>query len=157
MKSSIKFFLFAVLIIGTGITAFGQQSNIVKVTKFKPPVVKSYLGVNTTGATVSAEESTQLIALPLKVLDDKKNIYTVESYGFLYRRKGVIEDEETGLKKTTFTSVSDKFQTTPLPKIWVDNLKNGFQKGEELYFFDILVKDNKNRKFYAPDLKITIQ
>jgi hypothetical protein len=49
------------------------------------------------------------------------------------------------------------FKTTPLPKVWVDNLKNGFQKDEELYFFDIIVKDNKDRKFFAPDLKITIQ
>ena len=27
------------------------------------------------------------------------------------------------------------------PKVWIDNLKGGFQKDEELYFFDIVVKD----------------
>ena len=87
-----------------------------------------------------------------------KKIFThIDSYHFLYKRKGVIQDEETGKKSITFTTVSDIFKTTPLPKIWIDNLKDGFQKDEEIYFFDIIVKDKKNRKFFAPDLKINIQ
>lgn len=153
MKSLPFIFLFAI----TGLVSFAQDPAITKVPKFKPPVVKSYLGINTNGATVTKEEASQLIALPLKITDDKKNIYTIDSYHFLYKRKGVIQDEETGRKSTTFTNVADLFKTTPLPKVWIDNLKDGFQKDEELYFFDIVVKDSKNRKFYAPDLKITIQ
>ncbi len=153
MKSLPFIFLFAI----TGLVSFAQDPAITKVPKFKPPVVKSYLGINTNGATVTKEEASQLIALPLKITDDKKNIYTIDSYHFLYKRKGVIQDEETGRKSTTFTNVADLFKTTPLPKVWIDNLKDGFQKDEELYFFDIVVKDSKNRKFFAPDLKITIQ
>ena len=153
MKSLPFIFLFAI----TGLVSFAQDPAITKVPKFKPPVVKSYLGINTNGATVTKEEASQLIALSLKITDDKKNIYTIDSYHFLYKRKGVIQDEETGKKNTTFTNVADLFKTTPLPKVWIDNLKDDFQKDEELYFFDIVVKDNKNRKFFAPDLKITIQ
>ena len=153
MKSLPFIFLFAI----TGLVSFAQDPAITKVPKFKPPVVKSYLGINTNGATVTKEEASQLIALPLKITDDKKNIYTIDSYHFLYKRKGVIQDEETGRKSTTFTNVADLFKTTPLPKVWIENLKDGFQKDEELYFFDIVVKDSKNRKFFAPDLKITIQ
>jgi len=153
MKSFLFIFLFAI----TGLVSFAQDPAITKVPKFKPPVVKSYLGINTNGATVTMEEASQLIAVRLKITDDKKNIYTIDSYHFLYKRKGVIQDEETGKKSTTFTNVADVFKTTPLPKVWIDNLKDGFQKDEELYFFDIVVKDNKNRKFFAPDLKITIQ
>jgi hypothetical protein len=153
MKSLPFIFLFAI----TGLVSFAQDPAITKVPKFKPPVVKSYLGINTNGATVTKEEASQLIALPLKITDDKKNIYTIDSYHFLYKRKGVIQDEETGKKNTTFTNVADVFKTTPLPRVWIDNLKDDFQKDEELYFFDIVVKDNKNRKFFAPDLKITIQ
>jgi hypothetical protein len=153
MKSLPFIFLFAI----TGLVSFAQDPAITKVPKFKPPVVKSYLGINTNGATVTKEEASQLIALPLKITDYKKNIYTIDSYHFLYKRKGVIQDEETGKKNTTFTNVADVFKTTPLPKVWIDNLKDDFQKDEELYFFDIVVKDNKNRKFFAPDLKITIQ
>lgn len=152
-----KLFLFTILFVNIGIISFAQDSTVTKVPKFKPPVVKSYLGINTNGAAVTKEEASELITLPLKIMDDKKNTYAIDSYHFLYKRKGVIQDEETGKKSTTFTNVADLFKTTPLPKVWIDNLKDGFQKDEELYFFDIVVKDNKNRKFFAPDLKITIQ
>lgn len=157
MKFLMKFFLFIALSGFASITSFAQESNITKVPKFKPPAVKSYLGINTTGASVTIDEANQLIALPLKITDDAKNVYSVQSYGFVYRRKGVVQDEETGRKNVTFTTLADKFQTTPLPKVWVDNLKNGFQKDEQLYFYDILVKDDKGRKFFAPDLKITLK
>ena len=157
MKFLMQFFLFIALSGFASITSFAQESNITKVPKFKPPAVKSYLGINTTGASVTIDEANQLIALPLKITDDAKNVYSVQSYGFVYRRKGVVQDEETGRKNVTFTTLADKFQTTPLPKVWVDNLKNGFQKDEQLYFYDILVKDDKGRKFFAPDLKITLK
>lgn len=130
---------------------------VTKVTKFKPPVVKPYLGVNTTDATVTAAEADQLIALPLKITDTQNNTYTIDSYHFLYKRKGVVEDEQTGRKQVSFTTVSDMFRTTPLSKVWIDNIQGGFQPGEELHFFDIVVKDKSGRKFFAPDLKITIK
>ena len=134
-----------------------QDTKIVKVPKFKPPVVKSYLGNNTNGDTVTKEEASQLILLPLRITDNKKNTYQIDSYHFLYKRKGIIQDDETGKKESTFTTGADVFRTTPLSKIWIDNIKDGFQKGEEIYFFDIVVKDKSDRKFFAPDLKIAIE
>ncbi len=130
---------------------------ITKIEKFKPPVVNAYLGVNTNGASVTRDEANQLVTLPLKITDAKTNNYPIDSYHFLYKRKGVIEDEETGRKQVAFTTISELFKKSPLPKIWIDNIQNGFQTGEELYFFDIVVKDKAGRRFFAPDLKITIQ
>ena len=156
MKLSISF-LFILLFISASFIAVAQKPAITKVAKFKPPVVQTFLGINTNGAAVTNEDAALLIALPLKITDAKKNSYTIDSYQFLYKRKSVIQDEETGKKQSTFTTVADKFKTTPLPKVWIDNLKGSFQKDEELYFFDIVVKDNTGRKFSAPDLKITIQ
>ncbi len=161
MKTSIKKFLCILLFLTTAIVVTAQTNPqkpvITKVPKFKPPVVKTYLGVNTNGAAVTKEEASQLIVLPLKITADKKNEYQIDSYHFLYKRKGVVQDEETGRKQSTFTTVADLFRATPLPKVWLDNIKDGFQKDEEIYFFDIVVKDKAGRKFFAPDLKITIQ
>ena len=155
-----QFFLFLIWAFAC-FFSFAQESKkkpeITKVVKFKPPVVKSFLGINTNGATVTGEEANHLITLPLKITDAQNNIYSIDSYNFLYKRKGVIDDEETGSKQVAFTTVSDVFKTTPLPKIWIDNIQNGFQKSEEIYFFDIVVKDKRGRKFFAPDLKIIIQ
>ena len=137
---------------------FAQNKTIItKEPKFKPPVVKTYLGVNQNGATVTKEEASQLIALPLKIVDDKNNTYPIDSYQFLYRRKSTVLNDETGSKETAFTIVANRFDSTPLPKVWIENTKDHFQKDEQLYFFDIVVKDKQGRKFFAPELKITIQ
>lgn len=148
------------LFICTAVTQFSFSQDkpaITKVTKFKPPVVTSFLGVNKNGATVTVDEAAQLISLPLNIKDEKGNVYPIDSYQFLYRKKGGIQDEQTGKVAVTFTVESDRFTSTPLPKIWIDNLKNGFQKDEQLYFFDIVVKDKEGRRFFAPELKIMIQ
>ena len=141
-----------------GLRSFAQAKPVItKIDKFKPPVVKSFLGVNQNGASVTVDEATQLIGLPLKITDDNNNIYKIDSYQFLYKKKGFVENEETGKVQPTFTIESARFDSTPLPKVWIDNLKTGFQKEEQLYYFDIVVKDKQGRKFFAPELKITIQ
>jgi hypothetical protein len=131
---------------------------ITPVTKFKPPVVKTFLGKNQDGAVVRVDEARQLVALPLKITDAKNVAYTISSYQFMYKKKSVVENEETGRKEIAFTTVSDLFKTTPLPQIWVTNIAdNGMQKDEEIYFFDIIVTDKLNRKFFAPNIKIKVQ
>ncbi|HET7117622.1 MAG TPA: hypothetical protein VFI29_14100, partial [Hanamia sp.] len=63
----------------------------------------------------------------------------------------------TGKRETTFTLAADRFYSTPLPKVWIDNIQGRLQPDEQLYFFDIVVKDKKGRRFFAPELKITIK
>ncbi|MBA2249668.1 MAG: hypothetical protein H0W12_05705 [Chitinophagaceae bacterium] len=118
--------------------------------------MKTFLGRNTDGASVTKDEANQLVSLPLKITDVKNIVYSMSSYHFLYKRKSVFQDEETGKKQTSFTTVSDLFTVTPLPKVWQANIANGVQSGEEFYFFDILVIDKLGRKFFAPDLKIKV-
>lgn len=158
MKLILKFFLCVLFFSSFNQSAFSQDSSIIiKEHKFKPPVVKTYLGVNQNGAQVTAEEGTQLVGLPLKIVDAKNNQYTVESYQFLYKEKSYILDDESGKRETVFTIASDRFITTPLPKVWIDIIKKKLQPDEELYFFDIVVKDKLGRQFFAPVLKITIK
>ena len=47
----------------------------VAVQKFKPPKLTCVLGVHSDSATVSVDEALQLINLPLRITDDKKNPY----------------------------------------------------------------------------------
>ncbi len=134
-----------------------KNGTITPVIKFKPPVVKTFLGRNEKVATVTVDEANQLVKLPLKITDAKNNVYTISSYQFLYRKKSVIENGETGRKETAFSITADLFKSTPLPKVWRENISGGIQKGEELYFFDIIVNDKQNRKFFAPDIKIIVK
>ncbi|HVZ97051.1 MAG TPA: hypothetical protein VG847_09265 [Chitinophagaceae bacterium] len=134
-----------------------QNTTENKASKFTPLVVKTYLGRNSTGDSITSKEADTLITFPLRVIDKKNNSYTIASYGFIYKRKGYVQDENTGLYNVTFTTVADRFKSTPLPKIWIDNMKGNFQPGEELHFFDIIAKDKSNHLFFAPDLVITLK
>ncbi len=125
--------------------------------KYTPPKLISMLGIRTDTAYVFVEEALQLIRLPLKVTDDKKNIYSITSYQVIYKRRGVTEDEATGKVSSVVSTVSDLFRTTPLPPIWIKTLSEQMRKGEELYFFDIVAKDAQGRLMFAPDLRIKIK
>lgn len=157
MKSFIKIIL-CIFLLSSSLNLLAQdKETIIKEPKFKPPVVKTFLGINQNGAQVTVDEGEQLVGLPLKITDAKNNQYPVDSYQFLYRQKSYILDDETGKKEEVFTISADRFTSTPLQKIWVDNIKRGLQNGEQLYFFDIVVKDKEGRQFFAPELKITIK
>ena len=125
--------------------------------KSKKPNVKSYLGKVNGNLVLSAEEAKQLVALPIKIVDDKNINYTISSYQFVYKRIGVTEDEATGKTSPQTDIAAARFTTTPLPAVWQKNIVEGLHKGEELYFFDIIVFDKQGRRFFAPEIKISIQ
>jgi hypothetical protein len=157
MKISMKPVLLIILLAIAGLISVAQKKTVItKVARFKPAKVTTSLGDKTNGASITKEEASQLITLPLKISDQKNNLYTIDSYQFLYKKKSTVEDEDTGKKHKTFTTTADRFKVSPLPDVWVNSLKDGFQPEEELYFFDIVVKDHLNRKFFAPDLKLSI-
>lgn len=134
-----------------------DKVTIVKGPKFKPPVVQTSLGLHHNGDMVTADEAVRLVALPLEITDKSGVSYAVDTYRFLYRQKNYFRDEETGRPDSTFSIVADRFSATPLPEIWIDNIRARLQKGEQLYFFDIIVKDKQGRIFFAPEIKITVQ
>ena len=154
--------LFAVVLSITLTTVIAQKPKptAVKPTKFQkftPPKLTSMLGIRTDTATVYREEAVQLVKLPLKVTDDKKNVYTISSYQLMYKRRAVTEDEQTGKVSPVISNVSDLFRETPLPALWIKILTEQMRAGEELYFFDIVAKDAQGRLMFAPELKIKIK
>jgi hypothetical protein len=152
---SIAALLFAFCVIGFAQVTY-KTTDVKQMQPTKPPVVKTSLGkVAVTSATPDIARS--ILAMPLTVVDNNNVSYPVESYQFLYKKKSIVEDEKTGRKAITFTQVADLFKVVPLPQLWVNNVGGGLQRDEELYFFDIVVKDDKGRKFFAPDLRIKIQ
>jgi hypothetical protein len=124
--------------------------------KFKPPKLFTQMGGFRDSVTLSVAEAENIINQPLKIFDDKKGLYTISSYQFLYRRKVVTEDETTGKAIPTSSMVASTFKVTPMPEIWVNSVKEQVRPGEELYFFDIIAKDAQGRVMYAPDFKIKV-
>jgi hypothetical protein len=149
----IKLFLVLVLMaVGTQLHAQARP-----VVKYKVPKLFTQLGGFRDSVTISVEEAENIIGQPLKIFDDKKGVYSISSYQFLYRKRGVTENEVTG-KVTPITSiVSNRFKVTPLPDTWTSQVKEQVKPGEELFFFDVIAKDAQGRIMYAPNLKIMVK
>lgn len=147
--------LFLVLVILAAGTQLQAQTK--PVAKYKVPKLFTQLGGFRDSVNISVEEAENIIGQPLKIFDDKKGIYSISSYQFLYRKRGVTENEETG-KVTPITSiVSNRFKVTPLPDTWASQVKEQVKPGEELFFFDVIAKDAQGRIMYAPNLKIMVR
>lgn len=160
MKVKLYLFLCALLcIFWSGSNVLAQKpvkTTLPPAATYKKPLVKTFLGKVSGITTLPADEARKLITLPLKIVDDKNIVYTLSSYQFAYKRLGVTEDEQTGKILPQSDIAADRFTKTPLPEVWLTNIIHRLHKGEELYFFDVIVIDNKDHRFFAPELKITI-
>jgi hypothetical protein len=142
----------------TSIAQTKPAKPIAQVQKFKPPKLYISLGAKKdTLITAGVDEVTALINQSLSVTDDKKGVYTITSYQCLYKRKAVTEDEETGKVSPTTSIVVQRFSTTPLSEIWRKTISEQLKPGEEISFFDIVVKDAQGHLMFAPALKITVK
>ena len=144
------------LLFSASMQGFAQQKTAQPKPKFKPPTVKVYLGGHPNGDSISKETAKLIISLPLLIIDNKMTEYLVENYQFVYRKKSYIPNPQTGKEEVTFTISAGVFIKTPLPKVWITNVGYNLLKGEEFYFFDIIVKDKQGNRFLAPEYKLYI-
>ncbi len=125
--------------------------------KYKLPKLFTTLGTHKDSVTVAREEGIALLAQPLMVMDDKRAVYSISSYQCLYRRQGVTEDEVSGKVSPATSIVTELFRTTPLPDLWKNILTEQLRSGEELFFYDVIVKDDSGRLMFAPTFKIKVR
>lgn len=155
---SIIFLCFLITGVSTAQTKSTTKPAVATTQKFKPPKLYISIGAKKdTLITASIDETIALINQALSVTDDKKAVYTISSYQCLYKRKAVTEDEETGKVSPTTSIVVQRFTTTPLSEIWRTTISQQLKSGEEITFFDIVVKDAQGRLMFAPTLKITVK
>ncbi len=159
MRMINKITLFAVTACLLSFTGFSQKpaNGQTNTPKFKPPRLYSSLGSFKDSSSITVAEAERIIALPLKITDDKKMDYKVTSYQFMYKRKAVTEDEKTGKVSPTTSISADRFTASPLPELWIKTIRERVTSGEELFFFDIIVKDNLGRVMYAPNIRILVK
>ena len=126
--------------------------------KYVLPKLKTALGNQSdTIVNVSVDEATQLILLPLIITDAKKTAYAISSYQCMYKRRGVTEDEESGKVTPVKSMVTAFFRTTPLSEVWKKTITEELKSGEEIFFYDIVVKDADGRLLFAPNLKLLVK
>jgi hypothetical protein len=125
--------------------------------KFKVPKLICSLGDYKDSSFVSPQIAEAIIGAKLNVVDAKNVAYTLSSYQFLYRKIVVSEDEATGKAYNTTSVKSSLFKVSPLPAMWLSTVRENLRPGEEIIFFDIIVKDAQGRVMYAPNLKLMVK
>jgi hypothetical protein len=125
--------------------------------KNKLPKLKTSIGGKSDSVTVAVDEAISIISMPLTITDDKKITYTVTSYQCLYKRKAVTEDEVSGKVSPTSSVVAGSFRTTPLTEIWKKTITEQLKAGEEILFYDVVVKDAQGKLMFAPNLKLMVK
>ena len=133
------------------------QTKPAKFVKYTPPKLFTSMGVVKDSTKAPVAQAKAILAQRLTIQDEKgKKSYAIQSYQFLYKKRVVTEDE-AGNPQPTTTLVSKQFYNgDPLPTTWIASMREEMLAGEELYFFDIIVKDDKGRIMYAPTLKIFV-
>lgn len=148
--SFIAVFLFITLCAGAQVKPSSKKEP-------KLPALITKLGNYKDSVTLPILDVSSLIAMPLKVYDMKGNELIITYYQCYYKRKEFIENEETGKFTPVSTMAADHFTVTPLPKVWITNISEQLKSGEEICFFDIIVKTKNGEVTYAPNLKIIAQ
>ena len=138
------------LCISTGVFAQGAQP------KFKAPRVYATLQNYKDSVVLSAEEAKTLIDKTLVFKDANGVTHKIARYLFIYKKLVPVERED-GSIGTNSTLVAQVFQASPLPELWVNNIRLDLKKGEELIFTDIILTAPGGQNFYAKPLKIVIK
>ncbi|HNP54235.1 MAG TPA: hypothetical protein PKK69_06445 [Ferruginibacter sp.] len=153
-------FVIALCLLSFGFAGTAQIRNktvrVIKQSPVKIPVLKTFMGGWKDSISVSAQEIENNLGLPLKAIDDKKKIYTISSYQFLYWKKVATEDESGKISYTRSLS-AERFTVTPLPALWLNHVKEDVKAGDEIRFTDVIVKDENGRVFYSSNLVLTIR
>ncbi len=150
-----KFFIIAIaMLLGNASFSQTKTEKTVSIPKYKVPKISLILGGFKDSLKIPVAEIKNIIDKPLIITDGTAMKYKISSYQVLYKQLAVTEDESGKVLPTTSLN-SARFSASPLPAIWVKTIKEELMKGEEIIFFDIIVKDEKGRVMYAPNLKFT--
>jgi hypothetical protein len=137
------------------VNVFAQRTK--PVSKFRQPKLSITLGGYKDSSFISPTVAAEIIGLPLKIVDTKNDEKMISSYNIVYRKNVITEDEETGKTSPTTSVKQALLRITPLPKLWVDALKENPKSGEFIIFYDIIVKDKEGHLMFCPNLKLYIK
>ena len=110
--------------------------------------------------TLPRPEVVKLLDSALVVRDQQNNKFPVISFDFTYEKKEPYVNDTTGRAGVYTEFTGDSFKSDRLSPLWSSRLKDMLQKGEVLYFDNIIIKypGGKEDKYYkVPEVKMVIR
>lgn len=102
-------------------------------------------------------EVVKLLDSALVVRDQQNNKFPVVSFDFTYEKKEPYLNDTTGRPGVYSEFVGDSFKSDRLSPLWSGRLKEILQKGEVLYFDNIIIKYTGDKYYKVPELKIVVR
>ncbi|WP_291911298.1 hypothetical protein [Chitinophaga sp. CB10] len=102
-------------------------------------------------------ELTKLLDSALVVRDEKGVKYPVISFAFTYETREVYLNDTTGQPGIYKDYIGNNFQDARMDSVWRKGMKEKLDKGNILYFDEILIKYSEDKIYKAPSLQFIVR
>lgn len=93
----------------------------------------------------------------LVVRDGNNNRFPVVSFDFTYEQKEPYVNDTTNQVGFYTEVIGDSFRDNKLSELWRTRLKEMVQKGDVLFFNNIIIKYTGDKFYRAPELKMVVR
>lgn len=107
--------------------------------------------------TLPRPEVLKLLDSALIVRDGSNQKFPVVSFDFTWEKKEPYLNDTTNEVGFYTEYIGDSFKSNRIDTTWSNRLKETIQKGEVLFFNNIVIKYTGDKFYRAPELKITIK
>jgi hypothetical protein len=107
--------------------------------------------------TLPRPEVLKLLDSALIVRDGSNQKFPVVSFDFTWEKKEPYLNDTTNEAGFYTEYIGDSFKSNKIDTTWSNRLKETIQKGEVLFFNNIVIKYTGDKFYRAPELKITIK
>lgn len=92
------------------------------------------------------------------VKDNKGQAYVVQSFRINYKFRSSYKDDETEqLKYRDDLRVGDFSQSSQLPQVWSESIKDNVKSGDSILINKILFRNQSGKLQMAPDIRIAVK
>ncbi|SHL19490.1 hypothetical protein SAMN05444266_102393 [Chitinophaga jiangningensis] len=102
-------------------------------------------------------ELVKLIDSALIVRDEKGAKYPVISFAFTYETREAYLNDTTGQPGLYKDYIGNNFQDARMDSVWRKGMKEKLEKGNVLYFDEILIQYSADKIYKAPALKFIVR
>ncbi len=109
------------------------------------------------GGDITSDILSRIIDSSLVARDEKGNKYTIARFRSIYKFKSSYEDPDTGERKTTDDiRVNDFSDTSVMPKLWRQSIKDNIVKGDQMILDNVIVRLKNGTKILVPAIAFKV-
>jgi len=149
-----KKLLLCILLFNAGYALAQNKPSVKPGAKAKTVIPKITMSIGgLKGGDISPETLAKIVDSALVAKDENANTYSIIRFRLFYKFKSTYQDEDSGQKKSSDDMrTSDFTNTSVLPQLWRESIKDNIKKGDEMILDNIIVVLKNGSKIMAPKI-----